>query len=67
MIFHAAELLFHTDSGKTYQIQRVAELGTAQTWENVGAQVAGSGQMIQQFISTRVTDKYFYRVIEVQP
>jgi hypothetical protein len=67
MIYHAAELLFHTESGKTYQIQRIAELGTPQAWESVGPQVVGSGQMIQQFISTRVTDKYFYRVVEVQP
>lgn len=66
-IFHAAELVFHTDSGKTYQVQKVGQLGTTNAWENVGAQITGSGQMLQHFISTRVTDKYFYRVVEVQP
>ncbi len=66
-MYHAAELVFHTDTGKTYQVQRIGELGTTQTWENVGTPITGSGQMIQHFVSTRVTDKHFYRVVEVQP
>ncbi len=64
-IFNAAEMLFHTEMGKTYQLQSVAELG-AGAWANEGDPFAGDGGMVQQFISTRAADKRFYRVIEVQ-
>lgn len=65
-IFNAAEMLFHTEMGKTYQLQSVAELG-AGAWVNEGDPFAGDGGMVQQFISTRAADKRFYRVIELQP
>lgn len=65
-IYHAAEMVFFTETGKTYQVQEVAELGT-QGWVNVGDPIVGDGNMIQHFISTRETDKSFYRVIEVEP
>lgn len=62
-IFNAAEMLFHTEMGKSYQLQSVAELG-AGSWVNEGDPFAGDGGMVQQFISTRAADKRFYRVIE---
>ena len=66
-IYQAAEMLFITEVGKTYQIQSIPELGTLQAWQNVGTPITGTGQTIQHFVSTRVTDKAFYRVIQVQP
>lgn len=65
-IFTAAEMLYFTEQGKTYQLQKITDLGTG-TWTNVGAAVAGNGGMLQHFISTRDTERGFYRVIEVQP
>jgi hypothetical protein len=65
-IYTAAEMLFFTEAGKSYQLQRITDLGTG-TWQNVGGAVAGNGGMLQHFISTRNTERGFYRVIEVQP
>lgn len=65
-IYTAAEMLFFTEAGKTYQLQKVTDLGTG-TWENVGDPVTGNGGMLQHFISTRNTERGFYRVIEVSP
>jgi hypothetical protein len=65
-IYTAAEMLYVTEPNKTYQLQRVSDLGTT-AWENVGDPVVGDGGMLQHFISTRDTDRGFYRVIEVQP
>ncbi len=65
-IFTAAEMLFTTESGKTYQLQRINDFGTG-TWTNVGEPVQGNGGLLQHFISTRNTERGFYRVIEVQP
>jgi hypothetical protein len=65
-IYNAAELLFFTEPNKMYQVQTVNELGTV-GWLNVGDPVMGNGQMLQHFISTRSTEKGFFRVIEVQP
>jgi hypothetical protein len=64
-IYTAAEMVFFTEPGKTYQLQQVSELGT-QSWSNVGDPIEGTGDMIQHFISTRSTEKNFYRVIQVQ-
>jgi hypothetical protein len=65
-IYTAAEMLYVTEPNKTYQLQKVTDLGT-QSWENVGEPVVGDGGMLQHFISTRETERGFYRVIEVQP
>ncbi len=64
-IFNAAEMLFFTEMGKTYQLQSVAELGVG-AWVNEGDTFTGDGGMVQHFISTRDQDKKFYRVIEMQ-
>jgi hypothetical protein len=65
-IYTAAEMLYVTEPNKTYQLQKVTDLGTT-NWENVGEPVVGNGDMLQHFISTRETERGFYRVIEVQP
>ncbi len=65
-IYTAAEMLYFTEPNKTYQLQRITDLGTG-TWQNVGDPVPGNGGMLQHFISTRDTERGFYRVIEVQP
>jgi|GEM_PF-2628386 len=61
---HAYEMLYVTEPNKTYQLQKVSDLGT-KFWENVGEPVVGNGDMLQHFISTRETERGFYRVIEV--
>jgi hypothetical protein len=65
-IYTAAEMLFYTEPNKTYQLQKITDLGTG-TWVNVGTPVPGNGGMLQHFISTRDTERGFFRVIEVQP
>jgi len=57
-------MLYVTEPNKTYQLQKVSDLGT-KFWENVGEPVVGNGDMLQHFISTRETERGFYRVIEV--
>ena len=64
-IYHAAELVFFTEEGKTYQVQAVAELGN-ETWTNVDEPFEGTGDMMQMFVSTRETSYRFYRVVEVE-
>lgn len=67
-IYRAAELVFLTEVGKTYQVQMVDELSNGGGgWTNVGEPIEGNGGMIQHFISTRDTSKEFYRIIEVSP
>lgn len=65
-IYVAAEMVFFTEAGKLYQVQHVSDLTDA-GWTNVGDPVEGTGEMLQHFISTRATERGFYRVIEVQP
>jgi len=64
-IFKAAEMVFMTEVGKTYQVQVISELG-ATTWVNHGDPFEGTGEMMQMFISTRDTEAQFYRVVETQ-
>jgi hypothetical protein len=63
-IYPAAEFVFFSEAGKTYQIQAIQELGTG-GWANVSDPVKGSGDMVQMFISTREEGYKFYRVQEV--
>ena len=63
-IYQAAEFVFFSEAGKTYQIQAIEELGTG-GWTEVSDPVAGSGDMVQMFISTREEGFKFYRVVEV--
>jgi hypothetical protein len=63
-IYRAAEMVFLTEPGKMYQIQAIDKLGVG-GWTNVGEPIEGGG-MVQQFISTRITEKMFYRVVEAE-
>ena len=63
-IYPAAEFVFFSETGKTYQVQAIQELGTG-GWTNVSDPVKGSGDMVQMFISTREEGFKFYRVVEV--
>jgi hypothetical protein len=64
-MFHAAEMVFMTEAGKTYQVQAVSEVGEG-NWVNHGDPFQGTGEMMQMFISTRDTQGEFYRVVETQ-
>jgi hypothetical protein len=64
-IFHAAEMVFMTEAGVTYQVQSVSEAGSG-NWVNHGDPFEGTGEMMQLFISTRDTQDQFYRVVETQ-
>ncbi len=63
-IFQAAEMVFMTETGKTYQVQAVGSL-SANDWVNHGDAFEGTGSMMQLFISTRDTAAQFYRVVEL--
>lgn len=61
----AGELEFVSETGKTYQIQMITELNT--TWQPVSTNIVGTGQTINQLVSTRSGGtKGFFRVVEVQ-
>jgi hypothetical protein len=62
-IYTAGELEFATQTGKTYQIQKVSELTGA--WLNVGNPIPGTGGMVSHLISTRTAPAEFYRVKEL--
>jgi hypothetical protein len=63
-VYHAAEIEFPSKAGKTYQVQTMSELGTS-TWTPVGGPITGTGEPISLFISTRKTDKDYYRIVEL--
>jgi hypothetical protein len=59
-IFPAAEVVFTTEVGQTYQLQSISTLDG--TWQNVGAPVAGNGLTMSFLTPTRNDDMQFYRV-----
>lgn len=64
-IYTAAELEFYSEVGTTYQIQAVSELNS--TWENVGAPIEGTGDVISRVTSARSPEgKSFFRVVTLQ-
>ena len=60
-IYTAAEIVFNTEVGKTYQIQAISTLGGG--WVNIGAPVAGTGQSVSYVTPTRSKLQQFYRVV----
>jgi hypothetical protein len=60
-IYTAAEIVFNTEVGKTYQIQGISTLGDG--WSNVGAPVAGTGTSMSFMTSTRNNVQQFFRVV----
>jgi predicted CXXCH cytochrome family protein len=60
-IYTAAEVVFNTEAGKTYQIQAISSLGDG--WQNVGDAIPGTGNPISYVTPTRSNAQQFYRVV----
>ena len=60
-IYTAAEVVFDTQTGRTYQIQSISSLSGG--WQNVGSPIAGTGQSISYLTPTRFNTQQFYRVV----
>jgi hypothetical protein len=60
-IFTAAEVVFDTQVGKTYQIQAIGALSGG--WSNVGGPMAGTGESISYLTPTRNNMQQFFRVV----
>jgi predicted CXXCH cytochrome family protein len=61
-IFTAAEVVFNTEAGKTYQLQAISTLGGG--WQNVGDPVTGTGGSFSFVTPTRNNVQQFYRVAQ---
>ena len=60
-IFTAAEVVFDTEVGKTYQIQGISYMTGA--WANIGEPVPGTGNSISLVTPTRNSSQQFFRVV----
>ncbi|MGO8765770.1 MAG: hypothetical protein ACLQSR_11640 [Limisphaerales bacterium] len=60
-IYTAAEVVFNTQVGQTYQIQSIGSLSGG--WQNVGSPIAGTGQDISFLTPTRYNVQQFFRVV----
>lgn len=60
-IFTAAEIVFDTKVGTTYQIQSIDSMEA--DWQNVGGSIPGTGGSISYTTSTRTATNQFYRVV----
>jgi hypothetical protein len=60
-IYTAAEVVFDTEKGRTYQIQSVSSLSDG--WQNVGGPIPGTGESISYVTPTRSDAQQFYRVM----
>jgi hypothetical protein len=59
-IYTAAEIVFDTEVGKTYQIQGISSLGGG--WQNIGDPIVGDGNSRSYVTPTRTGAQQFYRV-----
>ena len=59
-IYKAAEVVYNTEVGKTYQLQAISSLDGG--WKNIGSPVAGTGNAVSLVTPTRVNGQQFYRV-----
>jgi len=60
-IYRAAEIVFNTQSGTTYQIQGISNLTGG--WQNVSTNMPGTGGSISYLTPTRNNVQMFYRVV----
>jgi predicted CXXCH cytochrome family protein len=60
-IYTAAEVVFNTETGKTYQMQAISSLGEG--WKNIGGPVTGTGAAMSFVTPTRTSQQQFYRVV----
>jgi hypothetical protein len=61
-IYTAAEVVFDSVVGTTYQIQAISTLSGG-TWQNVGGSIAGTGGAISYVTPTRNSPQQFFRVV----
>lgn len=61
VIYTAAEVVFDTVVGTSYQIQGIGAIGG--TWENIGGPIAGTGSAVSYVTQTRTGAQQFYRVV----
>jgi hypothetical protein len=64
-IYTAAEVVFDTEVGKSYQIQSVSSLVSG--WQDIGAPIPGTGQSMSYVTPTRSNAQQFYRVMTITP
>jgi hypothetical protein len=60
-IYTAAEVVFDTELGKTYQIQAISSLSGG--WQSLGGPVQGTGASLSFLTPTRNNVQQFYRVM----
>jgi hypothetical protein len=60
-IYTAAEIVFNTEVGKTYQLEAISALG--QGWKPVGAPAPGTGGAMSLVTPTRTNLQQYYRVV----
>ena len=60
-IYTAAEVVFDTVVGTTYQIQGISAL--TGSWQNIGTNIVGTGSSISYVTPTRGTTQMFFRVV----
>jgi len=60
-IYTAAEIVFNTQVGSTYQIQGITQL--TGTWQNISTNIPGTGNSISYLTPTRGMPQMFYRVM----
>jgi hypothetical protein len=63
-IYTAAEIVYNTEVGKTYQLQAISSLDGG--WKNVGTNVVGNGNAVSLVTPTRGQLQQFYRVVVTQ-
>jgi hypothetical protein len=61
-IYTAAEVVFNSEAGKSYQIQAISSLSSG--WENLGAPIQGTGDPISYVTPTRKNAQMFFRVTQ---
>lgn len=59
-IYTAAEIVYNTEVGKTYQLQAISSLDGG--WKDIGTAVAGTGNAVSLVTPTRTKQQQFYRV-----
>jgi hypothetical protein len=60
-IYTAAEVVFDTQVGTSYQIQGISTVGGG--WQNIGAPIAGTGSAVSYLAPTRSDLQQFFRVV----
>ena len=60
-IYTAAEIVFNTVPGVSYQIQGVTQI--TGTWQNISTNIVGTGGSVSYLTPTRNNLQMFYRVV----